>query len=287
MDKEINNFFYNHGNYNFGDTINDIFFEKLLNKKLNFNRNHQELHYFTTGSVLNMINDKSIICGTGFISDNADLGSDKWTFNNKVINKPYLIISVRGPLTRNKLLNMELQCPENYGDPLLLFPLIYQNFNIKKSIKIGIIPHYIDKNSEKLNELIPNLGESNIKIIDIKIKDKNYQKFIDEILECEYIISSSLHGMMMGLIYNRKTILIEFSNKVFGNLFKFNDFFESLDIKYQVKNIYTPDVLNNIIQIDFNKLLNLVTNMINIFPFINNKTEMIEKYTQFISKIQL
>ena len=39
---------------------------------------------------------------------------------------------------------------------------------------------------------------------------ENFKKLIDEINECKYIISSSLHGVIMGLIY-KKTIFLEFS----------------------------------------------------------------------------
>lgn len=284
---EINNFYYNIGRYNFGDSINKIFFKKLLNNnKLNFKNKHNELHYITTGSVLECANKFSIVYGTGFISINSNIGMNTITGKgtNKVISKPYKIISVRGPKTRKKLLLMNIECTENYGDPLLLFPIIYNNFNIKENKnKIGIIPHYIDKKCDNLINLINNLNKNNFKInnIDIILPKNNYKNFIDNILECEYIISSSLHGVMMGLIYRKKTIFLPFSNKVVGNNFKFFDFFESLNIEYKIKLIYNINILNNIIMIDYNKLKNIINNMIEIAPFINNKDELKNKYNLF------
>jgi pyruvyltransferase len=278
-------FFYNIGRYNFGDSINNIFFKELLNDNtLEFKFIHDSYHYITTGSVLEMANEYSIVYGTGFISENSNLGTKSVTGKgtNLVIKKPYKIVSVRGKLTRNKLINMGIECPEFYGDPLLMFPILYNNFKIKQQNGIiGIIPHYIDKNEKSLKELITNLGENNIKLIDIILPDNNYKKFIDNILECEYIISSSLHGVMMGIIYKKKTIWIEFSNNVVGNKFKFYDFFSSLDITYNINNIYNLDILNNYINVDYDKLNILIKNMINIAPFIKNKTELYEKYLDF------
>lgn len=282
--KNIENFFYNVGRYNFGDSINEIFFKKLLNKNsLNFRYNHIDYHYITTGSVLQLANRFSIVYGTGFISENNDIGVKKinGNGNNKVYQKPKKIISVRGKLTRNKLINMGIECPENYGDPLLLFPIVYNNPSIKTKKKlVGIIPHYIDKNNTNVKKL-ENVFKDNCKIIDIIIPDHNYKKFIDSIQECEYIISSSLHGIIMGIIYKKKTIFVEFSEKVIGNRFKFYDFFSSLDIHYNILNIYNEKILDNIIQVDNSKLNNLIKNMIFIFPLINNKKELYDKYLFF------
>ena len=69
-----------------------------------------------------------------------------------------------------------------------------------------------------------------VKYIDIQVGD-DYEKLINNINTCKYIISSSLHGVIMGIIYKRKTIYIQFSNKVIGGDFKFNDFFKSINIQ--------------------------------------------------------
>ena len=69
------------------------------------------------------------------------------------------------------------------------------------------------------------------KIININTGE-DYKTFIEDIKSCEYIISSSLHGIIMGIIYFKKVLYMKFSDKVIGGMFKFNDFFSSLEIKY-------------------------------------------------------
>jgi len=270
---------------NFGDSINRIFFDLLTGETLEYHDNHNTTHYHCTGSVLRLVNENSLVYGTGFLSQNDDLGAPKGCgFTNKVYKVPRLIISVRGPLTRQKLINMGVRCPENYGDPLILFPLVYHNEEIKEvKGKIGIIPHYHDINHVNVHTLMNNLKKTNqVELINI-CTGLDYKRFIDKILSCEYIISSSLHGMTTGIVYKKKTVLVEFSNNVFGNLFKFNDFFGSIDVNYKVKNVYNETLMDNCIHYNLDIIKKLAENMIKIAPFINNKQELIEKCKYFIN----
>ncbi len=291
--KNIKNFYYGGGSgkpNNFGDCVNKVFFTELLNvNDLKFEKNNTTYHYITTGSIFTHVNKYSIVWGTGCISENCEIGGNNFKSNsNKVIQKPNKIFSVRGPRTRNKLLQMGIECPENYGDPLLLFPILYNNFEIKTTIKYGIIPHYADAKTETLSNLVNNLNLSqtgNTKIINIIMIDSEYKKFIDQILSCEYIISSSLHGVMMGIIYRKKTIFVEFSNSVIGNKFKFFDFFESIGISYDVKNIHDITILNNVIKVDYDLVKKRIENMIESCPFIYDKQNLLNKYYEFEKKI--
>jgi pyruvyltransferase len=272
----MNNKFFYLNNKNFGDGINRIFFDLLANKKFDYNR-EKSLHYLATGSILKFCNENSIIIGTGFIDENDDLGSCNFNkLTNKIYHKPNKIILVRGPKTRNKLIKMGIPCPENYGDPLILFPLIYNNISITEiKNKIGLIPHYIDYNNVNSNLLKNNLKNKNydVELIDI-MTGLDYKPFIDKILSCEIIISSSLHGIIMGIIYKKKVIFTEFSDKVIGNKFKFFDFFESINIKYNFLNFDHIDLHNNYIDYHIDNLKNIGINMINLYPFIKNERKI-------------
>lgn len=281
----IENFFYL-SNKNFGDGINNIFFNLLANKKFNFKKKKNDIHYLGTGSILKFCNNYSIIIGTGFIDEKDDLGSCNFNkMTNKVIHKPNKIILVRGPKTRNKLIKMGIDCPENYGDPLILFPLIYKIENIKEiKNKIGLIPHYIDFNIESTNNFLNYLKNNNhnVELINI-MTGQNYKPFIDKIISSEIIISSSLHGIIMGIIYKKKVIFTDFSNKVIGNKFKFYDFFESINIKYNVLDFSDKNILNNFIEYKKEHLKNIGLKMIHLYPFIeeSRKSFLKKEWTNY------
>ena len=86
---------------------------------------------------------------------------------------------------------------------------------------------------------------------------------------------------MMALIYRKKTIFLPFSDNVVGNNFKFYDFFESLDINYNIQYNYDINILKNTIIIDYEKLKNVINNMIDIAPFFNNKDELKNIYNSY------
>jgi pyruvyltransferase len=199
---------------NFGDIITPFILEHLTKKKIiriSYPRFCFGAHYFVVGSILDRATKDTIVWGSGFISN-----------NDKCCEKPKEIRSVRGPLTRNELLCQGIDCPEVYGDPALLLPLYYFP-KIHKKYKIGIIPHYADKNNSWITKLKNN---QDIKIIDIQVNSPI--NLINEVLQCESIASSSLHGIIVADAYNIPSIWVEFSNKVYGNGFKFIDYFMSV-----------------------------------------------------------
>ena len=66
------------------------------------------------GSIMDwMTNNESYIWGSG-VRDNT----------NKLKCKPHKVLAVRGPLSRQYLIDNGVDCPPVYGDPALLLPLI-------------------------------------------------------------------------------------------------------------------------------------------------------------------
>lgn len=198
---------------NFGDAINPILINKITNKKVLWvNREYYTGEYLMCiGSILQKATSNAMIWGTGYISNDSIFKT-----------KPKKVYAVRGPLTRKKLLEQGVDCPEIYGDPALLLPKIY-NPEIEKKYKLGVIPHYVDKNNPNL-ELFYNNND----ILIIDIKNSNHFEFIDNLLACEKIISSSLHGIIVADAYEIPSIWIELSKNVKGDGFKFIDYFLSV-----------------------------------------------------------
>lgn len=259
--KKINNFlnsflfdnkklalFWFNGENNFGDEINKFLVENLSGKKVVhvLPKYFFRKHYFCIGSILERVQKNSIIWGSGFISKDS-----------KVI-KPKKIYAVRGPKTRQKFLESNIECPEVYGDPALLLPMFYTP-SFRKKYKIGVIPHYTDK---KIVEQIHIFKTRDVKIIDIQ--QNNYLNFIEEVSQCEFVISSSLHGLIISDAYSIDNIWVKFSENLIGNDFKFYDYFESVNRKnekpYSIQdNPSLQDIINSKnnyeFKIDLEKLL--------------------------------
>lgn len=204
------------GNGNWGDELNRVLCKNISGKEINkikVNDISEEFRYYCIGSILQSPKGGNFeVWGTGFMRSN---GSVKY--------KPNKVHAVRGPLTRDLLLKQGIDCPEIYGDPALLYPRFYKP-NVEKKYKYGIIPHYVDANNPWVLQFKNN---KNVKIIDIK--DWSINRFVDEVNQCETILSSSLHGIICGDSYGIPSYWIELSDKVHGAGFKFRDYFSSVN----------------------------------------------------------
>lgn len=203
---------------NWGDDINWYFLQEIIEGNLipyAHARLTKLLHrpnYVVIGSTIDLSADAdSIIWGAGIIdSKTASLPNFKE------------IRAVRGPLTRMKLIEMGIDCPEIYGDPALLIPLHY-NPIIEKKYKLGVIPHFHDIEAARAIWHEHN----DIKFINIR-RYNHWHDFIDEILSCETIASSSLHGLIMSHAFNIPNVWVEFRGGESRDPFKYNDFFSSI-----------------------------------------------------------
>ena len=206
---------------NWGDDINYWLLKELSGKKI-FNiadmftswLPKEVANILPIGSIIEYLgNENSIIWGSG-----AQNGPEKIEF------VPKQVLAVRGPKTREILISKGIQCPEVYGDPSLLLCKICKPKTHKK-YKIGIIPHYVDA----LNPLITKFAENRDSVIIISMnKYKKWHEIPDRINECELILSSSLHGLIISDSYNVPNVWISFSDKIKGGMFKYLDYFASV-----------------------------------------------------------
>ncbi|MEN8123685.1 MAG: polysaccharide pyruvyl transferase family protein [Bacteroidota bacterium] len=246
----------NHQN-NFGDILNPIIanhFGSKEVKRISKLKSRRFIHYYMIGSILQRCNSNSIIWGSGLISSDT-----------KCKQAPKKVLAVRGPLTRDRLIKQGIECPKIYGDPALLLPEIYPVTNRIVKYKLGIIPHFRDKNNAWLKSHFSQNPE--IKIIDIQNKDP--LKVVDDMLMCEKIISSSLHGIIVADAYKIPAVWVEFSDLVEGNGFKFRDYYMSVgrtvETPFQLEDFKN---LNEILKVfeDYEINIDLET-LKNSFPF--------------------
>lgn len=241
---------------NWGDDINSFFLKEISKRPIILyhecllTKILKKENYVVIGSTIDMlVNSQSIIWGAGLMNE----------YPKKLV-KPQRICAVRGPKTREILLTHGIQCPPIYGDPALLLPLYYRPKSRKK-YRIGIIPHYTEK------DFIPEQISTNSNIHYIKIQGYlNWLDFIEEVYACEYIISSSLHGLIIAEAYKIPSKWIEFKDAPQRSRFKYHDFYASINKKAQPYIIDETTTIESLLK----SLHDWVPGHLNIEPLIKS-----------------
>ncbi|MGI5922659.1 MAG: polysaccharide pyruvyl transferase family protein [Lentisphaerae bacterium] len=203
--------------HNFGDDVNLPLVEALTGQKaipykFTFGTRTKDV-FLIIGSIIEDYSlPNAVIWGAGLI----DIPSKK-------ITPPRKVCAVRGPLTRAELLKQDIACPEVYGDPAILLPAIYRP-GVSKKYRLGIIPHVADKKLPAVQQLIQTLPPDDATLIDME-KYGHWRLLLDRLCECETIISSSLHGVVLADAYQIPNRWVEFSDNVTGAGFKFRDYY--------------------------------------------------------------
>ncbi len=189
--------------------ILNFLFKKITWKKITETLFFFEKNILGIGSILAYGNKKSLIWGSGFMNKNEHIRGGK-------------VFAVRGLLTNEKIINEGYIGCHVFGDPALLLPLIIKPTCIKK-YNIAIIPHW------KEYDFFKNKYGKKYKILDIRTTDVEY--FIGELVSCKYILSTSLHGIILSHAYNIPALWIKHGN-IDTDGFKFYDYFSSVDIPF-------------------------------------------------------
>ena len=199
---------------NWGDALNPYLLKKLTASEIEpYSEAERDIgtHLLAVGSVLHWATPDSVIWGTGAISATTALAC-----------APKQILAVRGPLTQAICSRDGIACPTIYGDPALLMPTVYRP---ACSIEhpIGIIPHYVDKDSA----FVARCRDHGLTVIDVL---SDVEHFVDQVVRCSGILSSSLHGLICADAYGVPSRWIQISDRVLGKGFKFRDYYASLGV---------------------------------------------------------
>lgn len=183
---------------------------------------------FSVGSIISRYRRKGVIVwGSGIIKHSDKIHTAEFR-------------AVRGKETIKRMNELGLKPPTVIGDPALLLPLIVPKPKAKAKYKIGIIPHVV-----QLDEILSKeVDNERIHIINLK---EDIITVTQDITSCEYILSSSLHGLIVAHAYNIPSIWADFQckNKLYGDNVKFKDYFSSVDIEYyEAKKILNFDIIN-------------------------------------------
>lgn len=203
------------GKKNFGDLLTSELFEKYGVTALNASAENASI--VGVGSLIHILpkNYSGIILGSGCID------SQKYELPNAQFE------ILRGEFTRHSL-GASKQIP--LGDPGLLAKKLLTKTSPKKDYKVGLIPHYVDKNHPWTLNCQQQLGVDGI-VIDVEDSANNV---INQINQCEVIISSSLHGIIIADALAIPNVWVDISSKVVGGGFKFHDYNTAIDYEQNV-----------------------------------------------------
>lgn len=238
-DNQIKFFWFTNSTPNFGDWITPYLVNKIsslsLSKPTDPNLT-KFIVFLSTGSILRLSSHNTIVWGSGIRDRKQSVKASK------------LFRSVRGPLTRKRLLELRYECPPIYGDPGLLLPRFYNPSNIEKIYTLGIIPHI--SQFERVYNLYK--FDKNILILDLRTTDIEF--IINQILSCHKCISSSLHGIIVSNAYNVPVRWIKFDDNIKGDDTKYYDHFFAIN-----RNNETFINAQPYVHIPINLLLNAIT----------------------------
>lgn len=198
---------------NFGDNFNfDLV--KHYGYKLIWTENYKKSQFSLTGSILGayLRDYNGIILGSGFIRYRYNRIPNNWN-----------VQLIRGPLSAK-------QCGVKnipFGDPGLLASDVYSEYHTSNDYKLGILPHSKDYDALK------NKKFENVLIINPRLKSR---QVASQIIRCNRIVSSSLHGLIFADSFLIPSLHIILSDKIIGKHHKFNDYYMGVKKNYNYVN---------------------------------------------------
>ncbi|WP_172975597.1 polysaccharide pyruvyl transferase family protein [Roseivivax sp. THAF40] len=172
---------------------------------------------FTVGSILHKVqhDNQAIVWGSGVMQRDARFA------------RPRDIRAVRGPLTRARCLELGYDCPDVFGDPAILLP-DHIAMSAPATGKVGLIPH-LDHHAEA-ERLFGQRDD--VTLIDVR---RSVPEVVADIQSCAFLLSSSLHGLIVSHAFDRPCCFVAFSKPLVGDGTKFDDYYLSGGITDKVQ----------------------------------------------------
>ena len=190
---------------NFGDHLSKIIVTKLLADKQHLldEETVQAHTLFAVGSILHFAQSGDVVWGSGV---NGKIASAEHKFDALDVR------AVRGPLTRAFLQERGIEAPEIFGDPALLLPSLF--------------PDRFAPSAQHDYVFVPNLHDieiaNSLNIENVVSPLQTWNTCIEQILSGNFVIASSLHGLVIAEAYGIPARYLRLSEE--ENLFKYNDY---------------------------------------------------------------
>lgn len=212
---------YGQGIANFGDELTKEIIENIFGYKIIF-AVPEEAEMVGAGSIIEIVsrrNKKNVlyVWGSGFMWRNTQESGDLDGLR---------FVATRGRLSRERIVSSNGKyIGLAIGDPGLLSSVVYKP---SKTItdSVGVVAHFVDAD----NPLVEKLrDDSRFMIINPLDSPEEVAK---KITSCRLVLSSSLHGLIVADSFSIPNTHIQFSDKVAGGSYKFEDYYSSTDRDY-------------------------------------------------------
>lgn len=175
---------------NVGDELSPVIVSAILRQKyagIGWRVGADKRKMLAIGSILHFALDGDVVWGAGV---NGKIPRSSHRFSDLDVR------SVRGPRTREFLMELGVECPCVFGDPALLAPKFLKRFNpYPDTCDFIFIPHCNDTTDyHEIKNLVSPI--------------QNYKLVIRKILSAKKVISSSLHGIILAEAYGVPAVLI-------------------------------------------------------------------------------
>lgn len=178
---------------NVGDTLTPVILEYFTKHKAEWVPSTASNKLLMCGSILEFAKPGDTVLGAGhYKKEPVDLTD-------------VLVLALRGPNSG---------VAPSYGDPAILLPLMYSP-TVAKTKKVGYIPHVWQEKTYEQEHISVNLP---------------WKQFVDEILKCELIQSTSLHGIIIAQAYGIPAYW-RHDPEIPGSKIKYEDYLAGLEME--------------------------------------------------------
>lgn len=168
---------------NFGDLLGPLVVERLLETRgVDRAATSADVTLMSVGSVLHLAPPHAVIWGTGI---NGKVPPERRQVQSLDVR------AVRGPKTRDRLRSLGVAAPAVYGDPALLFPLLWDTRALRRPTQAPgpvYVPNFHDA---RKGVALPR----GIRLVRPTAK---LSAVVEEIANAELVIGSSLHAIVLA-----------------------------------------------------------------------------------------
>lgn len=200
---------------NFGDILNPYVVEKLTG--LPPVRVEKGEGVLAIGSTIRFARDDTIVWGAG---------TPRMT---DALNPRARYVAVRGPLTARLVDSCGGTAPRVFGDPACLLPRLYNPRTKSSRHALGVVLHHAHRGLLRFGD--------DVKVIDVlRAGYEGIEAFIDDVCQCERILTSSLHGLIVSHAYGIPAqwfTVVDTHSLVPGDGTKYHDYLMSVGLPAQ------------------------------------------------------